>query len=117
MLLSQRFSPTRPPPHCPLLLSPALLRARARPALSRSPCQPFPFAVSQIASSSSPRLKLFRRQKRYTAPLFSSTIGTFSPVMQVGTSKWGGTVSDTVEPCPVEWTLYAIGGKWKCLIL
>ncbi len=26
-------------------------------------------------------------------------------------------MSDTVEPCPVEWTLYAIGGKWKCLIL
>jgi DNA-binding HxlR family transcriptional regulator len=37
--------------------------------------------------------------------------------MQVGTSKWGTSVKDTAQRCPVEWTLAAIGGKWKCVIL
>ena len=26
-------------------------------------------------------------------------------------------MKDTVQRCPVEWTLDAIGGKWKCVIL
>ena len=27
------------------------------------------------------------------------------------------TVKNNAKPCPVEWTLDVIGGKWKCVIL
>lgn len=26
-------------------------------------------------------------------------------------------MQETVQPCPVEWTLSVLGGKWKCVIL